>query len=271
MLEIARQLERAAVWFSPVILIGPGLAVVLLGLFVWLGGLGFRKTLMAIVGAVSGGICGFFISGRNIVSVTVTAGLSAVLAIMLERVFITILAGILAAILGFAVLAGPHIGIEDSLKGHPVYETENITMSLDIQQSVEVAKRYISEIVTEIERIFSRMSVYNRVIIAVLAVFFIVVGFSRQRLILAICCAALGAMLIFAGMILLLLYKGAAPISRICQNQSYYLSVFAAMTAFGTAEQLLFCRRIKEILTGKKGKGKDGKEAEKTSVSWRNR
>jgi hypothetical protein len=271
MLEIARQLEQTAVWFNSVVLIGPGLACVLLGLFVWLGGLGFRRALVAIVGAVSGGICGFFISGRNIVTATVSAGLAAVIAIMLERIFIAILAGVLAAILGFAVLAKPYIGIEDSLKRYPEYETENITMSLDTQLSVEIAKRYIAEFVTEIERIFSQMPVYNWVIIAALAVVFIAAGFFQLRLASAFCCAALGSILIFAGMILLLLYKGAAPISRICQNQLYYLGVFAAMTAFGTTEQLLFCQRIKERLTRKKGKSKDGKEPEKISMFWRNR
>jgi hypothetical protein len=271
MLEIARQLERTAVWFNPVVLIGPGLACVLLGLFVWLGGLGFRRALVAIVGAVSGGICGFFISGRNIVTATVSAGLAAVIAIMLEKIFIAVLTGVLAAVLGFAVLAGPYIGIEDSLKPYPEYETENITMSLDTQLSVKVAKRYIAEFVTEIERIFLQMPVYNWVIIAALAVVFTAAGFFQRRLTSAFCCAALGAILIFAGMILLLLYKGAAPISRICQNQLFYQGIFGVMTAFGTAEQLLFCQRIKERLTRKKGKSKDGKEPEEVSMFWRNR
>ena len=271
MLEIARQLEQTAVWFNPVVLIGPGLACVLLGLFVWLGGLGFRRALIAIVGAVSGGICGFFISGRNIVTATVWAGLAAVIAIMLERIFIAILAGVLAAILGFAVLAKPYIGIEDSLKRYPEYETENITMSLDTQLSIEMAKRYIAEFVTEIERILSQMPVYNWVIIAALAVIFPAAGFFQWRLTSAFCCAALGSILIFAGMILLLLYKGAAPISRICQNQLFYLGIFAVMTAFGTAEQLLLCQCIKERLTRKKGKSKERKEPEKISVSWRSR
>lgn len=267
MLEIARQLEQTAVWFDPVVLIGPGLACVLLGLFVWLGGLGFRRALVAIVGAVSGGIGGFFISGRNIVPAVVSAGLAAVIAIMFERIFIAILAGVLAAILGFAVLAGPYIenaGGATSIKWDKA-------QNLSTQRTVETAKAYIADFVAEIKRILLQMPVYNWAIIAALAVIFLAAGFSRWRLTSAFCCAALGAILIFAGMILLLLYKGAAPISRICQNQSYYLGVFAAMTAFGTTAQLLFCQRIKERLTRKKGKSKDGKEPEKISVSWQNR
>jgi len=271
MFEIARQLEQIAVWFKPIVLIGPGLTAVLVGLFVWLGGLGFRRALVAIMGAVSGGICGFFISDRNIVPATVLAGIAAVIAIVFERIFIIILAGVLAAVLGFAVLARPYIGSGDSLKHYPEHEMENITVTLSTPQTVETAKRYIANFVTEIKRIFSQMPVYNQAIIAALAVVFIAAGFFQRRLTSAFCCAALGAMLIFAGMILLLLYKGAAPISRICQNQLFYQGIFGVMTAFGTAEQLLLCRRIKGKLTRKKEKSKDRKEPGKISTSWRNR
>jgi hypothetical protein len=267
MLEIAQQLEQTAVWFSPVILIGPGVACVLLGLFVWLGGLGFRRVLVVIVGAVSGGICGFFISSRNITTAAVSAGITAVIAIMLERIFIAILAGVLAAILSFAVLARPYIESEGEMTLVEWSETQN----LSTQQTVETVKAYITDFVTEIERIFLQMPVYNWAIIAALAVILLVAGFFQRRLTSAFCCAALGSILIFAGMILLLLYKGAAPISRICQNQLFYQSIFGIMTGFGMAEQLLLCRRIKGKLTGQKETKKDRKEAEKTSADWRNR
>jgi len=271
MFEIARNLEQVAVRFNPAVLIGPGLATVLLGLFVWLGGLGFRRALVAIVGGVSGGICGFFISGRNIVPAMFSAGIAAVIAIIFEKIFITILAGALVAILGFAVLARPYI--ENAGGATPIGrdEIQNREEAFSTQQTVETTKAYIADFVTEIKRILSQMPVYNRTIIAALAVIFIAAGFFQWRFTSAFCCAALGAMLIFAGMILLLLYKGAAPISRICQNQLFYLGIFAVMTAFGTAEQLLLCQRIKERLTGKKGKSKERKEPEKISVSWRNR
>ncbi len=267
MFEIARQLEQAAVCFNPVVLIVPGLATVLLGLFVWLGGLGFRKVLVAIVGAASGGICGFFISGQNIVPAAISAGLAAVVAVVLERIFIAILAGVLAAILGFAVLAGPYIA---NAGGAASVEWDK-TQKLSTQQSVERVEVYIARFAAETEQIFSRMLIYERAIIAVLAVIFLAAGFFLQRLTSAFCCAALGTILIFAGMILLLLYKGAAPVSRICQNQLYYLGVFAAMTAFGMAEQLLLCERIKEKLTGRKQKSKNGREPETVSENWRGR
>jgi hypothetical protein len=254
MFEIARQLEQTAIRFEPAVLILPGLAAVLLGLFVWLGGLGFRRTLVAAIGGVTGGACGFFISGQNMVPAVIAAGVTAAAAMMLEKIFIAILAGVLVTILAFAVFARP--------------DTENTTEAVtakiqksketfDTRQSVEIAKEYIADFAARIKRILSQMPVYNYVIIAVIAIVFMAAGFFRQRLISAFCCAALGTMLIFAGMILLLLYKGAAPVSKICQNQLFYQGVLGVMTALGVAEQLLLCPQIKEKLTGKKGKSKN--------------
>lgn len=267
MLEIARQLERTAVWFSPVVLIGPGLVCVLLGLFLWLGGLGFRRTLVATIGAIIGGICGFFMSGRKIVTAMITAAVAAVLAVKLEKIFIAILAGVLASILCFAVLIRPDSGIDDA--GYHS-ESENVRMSLDTELSIEIAKRHLADFAAETKRMFSHMPIYYWALIEVIAAFFFVVGFARQRLTSAFCCAVLGTMFVFTGMILLLLYKGAAPISRICQNRFAYQGVFGVMVAFGIAVQLLLCPRIQDKLARKKGNGKDGNAPEETG-SWRNR
>jgi hypothetical protein len=266
MFEIARGLEQTAVWFKPAVLIVPGLACVLLGLFVWLGGLGFRRALAAVIGAVSGGICGFFIDGRNITTAMISVGVAMVIAIILEKIFIAILTGVLAAAIGFAVLAGPYIGSEDGLKHYSEYDTEKMTVFLSTGQSIKAAEGYIADFANEIKWILSQMPVRNQAIIAALAVFFMAAGFFRQRLTSAFCCATLGSMLIFAGMIMLLLYKGAAPISRICQNRLFYQSIFGIMTAFGMAEQLLLCQRIKEKLTRKKMK-----EPQTAPEGWRNR
>lgn len=265
MFEIARQLEQTAVWFEPAVLIVPGIAAVLFGLFVWLGGLGFRRVLVAIAGAVSGGTCGYFISGQNVMPAVVSAGVAMVVAIILERIFIIILTGLLAAILCFAVLAGPRIESKDNLENHP----GKMTVSLDVRESIEVTKGYVAKFATEIERIFLQMPVYERVIPAAVAVLFMAAGFYGQRLTSAFCCAALGAILICAGMTLLLLYKGSAPISRVCQSQIFYQSIFGIVTAFGMATQLLLCPRIGGDLAGRKQKGKNKIEPVPVSENWR--
>lgn len=189
MLETAQNFERTAGQFNAIILIGPGLICVLVGLFVWLGGLGFRRILAAVAGAVSGGICGFFMTGRNIMLTIILAIAAAVIAIVIERIY--------TAIVG--------------------------------------------------------------------------AGFFFRRLVPALCCAALGTILIFAGMILLLLHKGSMPVSYISSRQPFYAVVFAAMIAFGTIEQLLFCRCAGKKSIAKKETSKGKQETSKPLSNWRNK
>jgi hypothetical protein len=270
MFEIARYLEQMAVRFSPVILVGPGLILVLLGLFVWLGGLGFRKVLFAILGAVSGGACGFFITAHSAWLAVILACVVALIAVMFEKVFIVILAAVLAAAFCFAVLAGPYIESGRIVASASRDKTQN-RAELSIQQSKKIMGEYVVGSVTEIKQLLFHMPVHKLAIMAVLAVVCIVVGSYQWRLTSAFCCAALGTSLIFAGMILLLLYKGAAPISRILQSHPFYLSVFAAMTVFGMAEQLLLCPGVKRKSADEKKTDEGKKEPEKSTEGWRNR
>lgn len=271
MLEIIQYFEQSAMRFRPIILIGPGLAAVLLGLFLWLGGLGFRRVLVTIVGAVSGGMCGFFIIGRNIMLAIVLAGVAAAIAIMFERIFITILTAVLAAVLGFAVLAGPYIENADSFKQYPKYKMQNRAELFSVHQTAEIVKAYIDDFSAEIKRTRSQMPMYSWVIMAVLVVIFIAAGIFLWRPTSALCCATLGTMLIFGGMILLLLYKGSAPISSVYRKAPFYLGVFIVMAVFGTIEQLLLCKRPKgKPVTKKETKTNgDKQEPEERTPSWR--
>ena len=54
----------------------------------------------------------------------------------------------------------------------------------------------------------------------------------------ALCCSLMGTICIFAGMILLLIFKGSLPITTIGSKPTFYLTVFGGMTAFGTVEQI---------------------------------
>jgi len=233
MLEIAQEFEQMAGPLNPAVLIVLGSAAVLAGLFVWLGGLGFRRVLVALVGAVSGGACGFFMGGQRVVPAIAAAAVAAVIAVIFERIFITILAAALAVISSFVVLANPYI-----------------------------------ENATSLKELCLHMPVYRWVIIAALAVVFIIAGVYIWRLISALCCSALGTILVFAGMILLLTYKAAVPLSHIGSKPSFYAAVFLAMIAFGTVEQLLLCRRPKGPIARKKA-DKNEKTTDRTRPNWR--
>jgi hypothetical protein len=269
MLEIAQHFEETSVWFSPVVLIGPGAAAVLTGLFIWLGGLGLRRILVAIAGAFSGGVCAFFITGGNITLAVVSAGLAVFIAIMFEVIFITLLTGALAAALGFAVLVGPYIENPDSLRPYPAYKTQNVAEPLSVGQTVEIVKVYAADFSTEIKEACSQMPVYSWAIITALAIIFVAAGFFFWRLTLALCCATLGTILIFAGVISLLLYKGAVPISDIWRRAPLYAAIFMAMIVFGTIVQLLLCQRIRKKPTAKRQVNKGKEEPEERRENWR--
>ncbi len=108
------------------------------------------------------------------------------------------------------------------------------------------------------------MAGYKWVIIGVLVLTFTAAGFYFPRLTSALCCATSGTILVFAGMILLLLYKGSMPVTVICQRGSLYTGIFIAMAAFGTIEQLLFCRSVRGKLTRKKDE-----QSEERRQNWR--
>jgi hypothetical protein len=235
MFGIAQNFEQMARSLRPAVLVGLGLASAIAGLFVWLGGLGLRKLLVVVVGAGGGAVCGFCIAGRNIMPLILSVGMGAAIAIILEKVFIIIMAAGLAAACGFAVLA-------------------------------EVYKADFSE---GFRQACFQMPVHSWIIIAALAAVVIVAGLYLRRFVSALCCATLGTVLIFAGMILLLSHKGAAPLADIRSRATFYAAVFVAMTAFGTFEQLLLCPRTHKQRMARKRSDKDKQSSDETHLNWR--
>ena len=135
--------------------------VVLLGLFIWLGGLGLRKILFPVIGILTGGITGFLLT-NNFKWALLFAALCLIIAIIIEW-------------------------------------------------------KLISSSV-------------------------------KSRLFWAFLFSLCGTIMVCAGMILLLVYKGAYPIKTISEKPVLYISIFAAMTLFGTIIQSVFCKGSKKQL-----------------------
>ena len=223
MLEIAKKLERLASGLQPEVLIGAGVATVLIGLFIWLGGLGWKKVLVFAAGAVGGAACSYVFLGGHPVEVAVLAGLCAIAAVFIEKAFITLLTAALAGVTAFIVLSG--------------YNKINLTGSL-------------SEII-------SAMPAKGWLVIGASAFVCIISGFHLFRLVSALCCAFLGTCMVFAGMIVLLSYKGAQPVDKISAQAAFYGFIFLGMVAFGTIEQMLLCKHRHKAGEPKKVKASD--------------
>jgi hypothetical protein len=260
MFGILQNFEQTAARFSPIVLIGPGAAVVIVGLFVWLGGLGFRKVLAGVLGAVIGWTCGFFFSSRNIIVAAVSAVSATVIATVLERLFMRILAAFLAAVLAFFVLSCVYKETIISTREAPVEveKTGEQDVMISLKQTPEVIKAYCADFSAEAKRSAVHMPIHGWAIIAALVVIMLGAGFFLRKPTSALCCAVLGTVLIFSGMILLLLYKGNMPITTISQKYPYYAAVSGVMAAFGTFVQLLLGPKVGGRAKRKKEAQKDG-------------
>lgn len=220
----------------PLYAIAPGSAAIVVGLIVWLGGLGFKRILMAIAGAAGGLALGYFVFSRGVIPAAVSAGVAAVIAALLDRVFIALLAAILAAGVGFVVLVGPHISAENAYE-----EPETWDETVESGDSMEELRAYLHDLGGRVRQACSQVPVYQWLIVAVLTAIVLVVGFLLRRLSAATCFSVLGTLLIAAGLILLLLYQGSTPLSRAGDKPLMYVGILAGMAAFGAVEQLLFC------------------------------
>ena len=101
MLEILHSLENIAVGLDPLVLVVPGIITVALGLTVWLGGLGFYKQMLVLVGAIAGATIGFLIAKQALVFTALGACVGIGLALIFRRLFVVAL---VAALAGSAVL-----------------------------------------------------------------------------------------------------------------------------------------------------------------------
>jgi hypothetical protein len=230
-IEILQELERLALaWDSPTLVAG-GLVAVILGLFVWLGGLGFKKPLVMITGVVAGVISAYTFVGLKLLAIAISAVAGAVVAIVLEKIFVALLAAALAAVAGFVVLGA-------------VYKT-------DFAQGIKHAA--------------CQTPVHCWIIVGALVLISVMAGFYLRRSVSALCCATVGTVTVFAGMILLLVYKGADPVGHISSRPSFYSSVFAVMTGFGTFEQLLLYQHREEKPRSKK----EPENREQKEAGWR--
>jgi hypothetical protein len=268
MLEILRNFESIlgeAARVRPILVIGPGAAAVVVGLFVWLGGLGLRKVLVAIAGAVCGGVLGFLVIRHGLVAAGVSAAVVAATAVVFERVSIALLAGALAALISFIILAGPPF--ERSQTAGPIGPDE--ASPAKSGQILELLKAYATDVGERVKRLASQMPIYKRMIMAAWATVFMAGAFIFRRLVPALCFSVIGTTFVFAGMILLLLYKQAAPVSRISGQPLAYAGAFAAMTVFGTAEQVLLCRGAKMRAGKKKKAALQDEGVEKRQRRWR--
>jgi hypothetical protein len=262
MFEILQNFELISRGLKPVLLLGIGLAGITVGLFLWLGGLKFKKILISIIAASAGYIFGIYIIDANFIVSIIIAAVAVSAALLIERAFISIMTALLITAVSFVVLSRSYF--DDSISMYSVPDTQPAEgTTLNFRESLERLKLYFIDSGENIKNIASKLPFYIDVFLAAIASVCIVAGYLLRNLTCAFCCSALGTLSIFAGMITLLLFKGAEPVEGISNRPSIYISLIAAMTAFGTFEQLVLCRPLKAKGAGANPESKDSKNRSK--------
>ncbi|MBN1505506.1 MAG: hypothetical protein JW955_01600 [Sedimentisphaerales bacterium] len=268
MIELFKSFEHAAGGLHPLVLIVPGLGMVALGLFVWLGGLGFRRALFALLGAAVGGIAALLIVNDNGVVAGASAMVGALFAAICQRVFTALLLGLLAVVVSFVIIACPHLREYHGslIGGQDIGRSQTLTA----RDSLRVMRAYGLDLVDGLRRAAGRLTPVQWAAVAAATAGTLTLGVLFQSFGGALSCATLGTTMIFAGLLLLTIFKGSAPIGRLAGQPAFYGLVFVGMAVFGTLEQLTLCRRA-EQQKPKSRSGKSPPTSKESKRSWRNR
>lgn len=255
MVEILKSFEQIAPRLSPIVLVIPGLMATGLGLFVWLGGLGFRRVLMALVGSLAGITAAFCLADQRLGLVIFTGLVGGFMGVFFQRFFTAMLAGVLGAVVAFLIVAWPYLRQDQgtSLAAQSVDENQEVMTQT---QSLEVIRICTTDLSDTVKLAARQLAGSRWALIGAVGLASLAGGLLLRHLGGALSCSIVGTALIFLGLVLLLFHKGASPVSRITGRPGYYALVFLSMVAFGTTEQWLLCRHAER--RGKrrsKGKG----------------
>jgi hypothetical protein len=240
MVEILKGFEQVAVRFSPVVLLAPGLVMVVLGLLAWLAGMSLQRLVLGFFGAGAGVLASFFLGTHSLLFLGVTAWVGATFGALLPRVSIAVLVAIFGMAVTFVILArAPLLESPGTLfSGPEVGQTEEYT----VPESLEVTRAYWFDAAERVRAGIYALAPTRWAILAAVGFGLLVLKLYFERLATAATCSVLGTVLIFSGLVLLLIFKGSAPVAHIEEQAVSYGLVLLGMALFGTVEQLLVCR-----------------------------
>lgn len=270
MLEILKNFEQIAARLSPAVLVVPGVVLVALGLVTWLGGLGFRRPVLGLVGAALGaGIALTVVPGQAAPAVLV-AFLTGLIGLLFQRFFAAVLLGLLSFVVAFTIVAWPVLqaGQSSSIVTADLGVGER---KLTVAESRDVVRTTSLDLTDRVRSAGRALTPGHWAIAAAAGAGLLALGALFHRFGAAVACAVLGTALIFAGLIMLIMHKGSMPVARMETRAAFYSLVFAGMAAFGTLEQLVLCGRTEQQKQQRKTSQKKGSRKNKSDKGWRNR
>ncbi len=247
MFEASQNLEQVSLYFAPQVVIFPGVLSLVLGLFIWLGGLRWNRLIAVLVGVLAGALLACRITEYQIPTITLVVLVGGGLGMLFKRSVVVLAGVVIAAMAVLIIAAGP---IQETANPAPpaanqFSDIDDTAERLNIKESLHMINLYFhyysGQIGNAIRKGARSPEGLAFALIGGLAV--AVFGFFLPRFTVSAVFSVLGTGLIFIGMLLVLLYKGARPISHVYERAALYNTVILVMIVFGTAVELLLCSR----------------------------
>lgn len=231
---------------QPSLLLTLAVVTITVGLFVWLGGFGFRKIMFVVAGAFFGAFCTLFSSGSNPFLAAALIGIFALLALKLQDTFLILVASAFAAVIGYSILVRPYF-------------------------------RPSGDIMSVIRQLAIGVPYYNwPILLAITALPFAAISCQGAS---ALFSSAAGTTLILAGTTMALLNFEYPAVGYLTTRQDIYIAIIALATILGTIAQLWLLPKISSRFAAvkqasrtkvKKAKARKGDaEATAKSTTWR--
>jgi hypothetical protein len=243
-IEILKSLELAATRFAPPVLITPGIVLVVLGLFIWLDGLRRRRISMVLAAAIVGAVL-VFVMGLHSTAIAVLPIFVAVaVAALLPRLLMAALLAKLVAGIVFLVLAWGFITDSNAAGASPPRKVDaSSNLPFSVKETVDLARAYGMDLTDNIKQTGTKLPSNRWIIVGSVGLGLFVFGLIFRDVAGAIVCSLFGTLLVWAGLVILLMYKGSRPVQWIEHNAPVCGLAAFAMIAFAGLEQYLLWRK----------------------------
>lgn len=241
MLDAFRHLQRVAPLAVPLLVVLPGIICVLGGLCMWLGGLRGSKFVACLLGSICGLICAFLFTNGSIGLIAGVAVIWMFFGLIFERVTIAFAGAVVVVAICFIAFTWPTLDANlncpypEFIKASTAGGSEQVRADL-----VEIGKQY-AFFTGKVVEAAKTVSTVHFVLSVSAGLTIFIGGFLKGKITAAASCSLMGTLLVFHGMILLLMYKGATPLTIIYMKARYYGIAAAVMVVAGFAVQLMLC------------------------------
>lgn len=241
MSDAFRHLQRVAPLAVSLLVVVPGIICVLGGLGLWLGGLRASKFVACLLGSVCGLVCAFLFTDAGVGVIAGVAVIWMLFGLIFDKVTIAfagaavVVAICLVAFTWPALDANLNCPYPEFVKASTAGGGEQVKADL-----IEIGKQF-AFFTGKVVEAAKTVTTVRFMLSACVGLAIFIGGFLKGKITAAASCSLMGTLLVFYGMILLLMYKGATPLTVIYMKARYYGIAAAVMVVAGTAVQLMLC------------------------------